>query len=155
MWLVKNPEGWKTLKMDREMAEEVKRRVKIYAALLVLSVSGCASTKTVHIPLESKPNYMQVTEVRTSWFSTHTVAVVYDENGNLAGVTGSGGRAIIDLPLSVLGAGATVTGAVILGRGLKGAAKGMTLDADVTHSIDAEKISIPEVDINELRERLE
>lgn len=42
-WLAENPEGWGAIKMDEEMAAEVKRRVKIYEALLALKTRPCES----------------------------------------------------------------------------------------------------------------
>lgn len=122
--------------------------MKISIAVLCLALAGCTGVETIYVPLEPIPNYIQVTEVRPSWFSTHTVGVVYDEDGKIVGVTGSGGRAVIDIPLSVLGASATVTGAVILGRGIEGAAKGMQLDAGVTHRVELPELpELPEAEI--------
>lgn len=100
----------------------------------LIFLAGCATTNVVHVPLEPRPNHVQVTEVRPSWFSTHVVGVVYDGEGRIAGVTGSGGRAIVTVPLSILGAGATLGGAYILGNSIFRAGEAIgEASVDVTH----------------------
>lgn len=86
-----------------------------FAALL----AGCAGQETVHVPLESRSNTIQVTEVRVSMLSTLTVGVVYDEHGKIAGVTGAGGAPGIQIPLVLIEAAGTVAGGYLIGRGLE------------------------------------
>lgn len=118
--------------------------LKIVCVALSALLAGCAgSMKSMSIPLDAKPNHVQVIEARPSWFSTQSVAVVYDEEGKIVGVTGAGGMPVIEGPLRVMGAAATVGGAYVLGNFIyKGGKAVSNISIDAAHSLDIDN-SIP------------
>lgn len=84
--------------------------------LLVLALlSGCAGQTTRDVALVPQPNKCQITEVRVTVLSTITVGVCWDERGNLIGMTSVQGEPGVNVPLALLNAGATVSGAYVLG----------------------------------------
>ena len=92
----------------------MKRALALVAAL---GVSGCGIT-TQHVSLKVTENSCQVTEVKPSGFSTLAFAVCWDQDKRPIGMTGAGGRPVIDVPLAVLGVGGMVGAGVLIGNGL-------------------------------------
>lgn len=107
-----------------------------FALLLTMPLTACTGARSVHIPLEPKANYVQVIEVRPSWFSTHTTSVVYGGKGEIVGVTGSGGQPVITVPLVVLDAAARVASMYTLGAFLHKAAKEANVEVEASHEVE-------------------
>lgn len=92
---------------------------------LLLVLSGCAGQTTREIALSPQPNHCQVTEVRPTLFSTLTIGVCWDESGKAMGLAGVDGAAAVSVPLAILGAGASLGSAYLLGSQLVKAAQNM------------------------------
>lgn len=90
---------------------------RFLALVVVLGLSGCATT-TQYVPLKVTENSCQVTEVKPSGFSTLTIAVCWDQDKKPIGMTGAGGRPVVDVPLAVLGVGGMVGAGALIGNGL-------------------------------------
>ena len=89
---------------------------RLAALVVVLGLSGCATT-TQYVSLKVTENSCQVTEVKPSGFSTLAFAVCWDQDKKPIGMTGGGGRPVIDVPLAVLGVGGMVGAGALIGKG--------------------------------------
>ena len=87
-----------------------------------LLLTGCATIHTERIPLLSEANTCQISEARPSWLSTLTVGVCWGADGQVIGMTGTGGKPMIAVPLDAAQALAAFLGpgvaAYILGTDL-------------------------------------
>ena len=121
-------------------------------ALLILT--GCATVHTQTVPLIQTLNTCQVSEVRPSWLSTLTIGVCWGHDGQVIGMTGTGGKPVIAIPLETMQALATLVGpgiaAYILGSALvKTGQAGIdvrhsgTVHGTVTGTIDASSVVLP------------
>lgn len=115
--------------------EPVRNGLRVAALVLVLgalaALAGCTGVTTQRLALRPAPDECEVHEVRPSWFSTLTLGVCYDSEARPLGLASGTGRAVVDVPLEVLGAGATLGGAAILANGLRGAAAALPRELEV------------------------
>ncbi len=95
----------------------------LWAALLCLLIlAGCTNSTTKRIDVVPMANSCQVTEIRPTAMSTLVLGICWDAQGAPIGMAGAGGQAVVSIPLAVLGAGAIVGGAYVLGGRLGGLA---------------------------------
>ncbi len=78
--------------------------------------------------MHPEANACQITEVRPTSFSTLTLGICWDEAGQPIGMVGAGGLPSASVPLSILGAGAMVGGAYVLGNQVNGLKLGIDLE---------------------------
>ena len=103
------------------------RKVILIAASVLLAACGTSRT-TIDLTSEHwRPPLshikIEAVEIR---LPTSTIAVgIVTDNGKVVGVVGGNARPLIDIPLSLLGAGSTVGGAAVLGREIKSGLKGI------------------------------
>ena len=101
--------------------------MRIFTVLILFVVGACTGTTTKHIAVQPAANTCQVTEVRPTSLSTLTLGICWDQAGAPIGMAGSGGTAVVAIPLAILGAGSVVSGAAILGRSVQGLEVGVDL----------------------------
>lgn len=103
----------------------MRRRTVVAGIGVGLMLAGCTGVRTTHFALEPRPQTCQASEVRLSWFATQLAVVCFGADGEAIGFAGTPGEPLVSVPLAVLGAGSTVAGAMILGRGLTEAARSL------------------------------
>ncbi len=101
-------------------------RIALILAVSFL-VAACTGTTTKYITVAPEANTCQISEVRPTTLSTLTLGICWDEAGEPLGLTGAGGLPVASVPLSILGAGAMVGSAYVLGSQVGG----MTLGVDL------------------------
>jgi len=103
------------------------RKILLIAASVLLS--ACGTTRTT-IDLTSEHWRPPISRIKIEAVEirlpTSTIAIgIVTENEKVMGVVGGTARPLIDIPLSLLGAGSTVGGAAVLGREIKSGLKGI------------------------------
>ncbi len=93
----------------------------------VVFLAGCTGTTTERIVVQPEANACQITEVRPTSLSTLTLGVCWDEAGEPIGMVGAGGLPSASVPLSILGAGAMMGSAYVLGSQVGGLELGIDL----------------------------
>ena len=103
------------------------RKVLLIVASVLLAACGTTRT-TVDLTSEHwlpplSHIKIEAVEIR---LPTSTIAVgIVTDNGKVVGVVSGAARPLIDIPLSLLGAGSTVGGAAVLGREIKSGLRGI------------------------------
>ena len=116
--------------------------------LILLLLSGCASQHTEHIVLTPAPNTCQATEVRPTMFSTAVMGACWDMDGRIVNAEWIGGQAIVSVPIAILGAGASLGSAYIMGSNMVKAAKSIPTEFDVNQIMSGEVAVNGAVDVS-------
>ena len=90
-----------------------------YTLLLVL-MGGCTGTTIERVAVAPEANTCQVSEVRPTSLSTIVIGICWDAGGQPIGMAATGGLPSAAPYLAVIGAGALVGSAYILGSQVDG-----------------------------------
>ncbi len=101
--------------------------------LLAVFLASCTGATTERVVVEPAPNSCQVTEVRPTSFSTLVLGICWDQAGEPIGMVGAGGQPVASVALTIVGAGAMVGSAYMVG----GALSGLKLGIDVPVALAA------------------
>lgn len=116
--------------------------------LILLLLSGCASQHTQQVVLNPAPNTCQTTEVRPTIFSTAVMGACWNAKGEMVSAEWVSGQPVVNVPIAILGAGASLGSAFILGSKIVKAAKSIPTDFNVNETVSGEVDMSGAVDVS-------